>query len=135
MQDTVMNADPHYEFKRDVSLEVFLDKTNLLMRSIENNNLYFEVEYDYSPEAEEAIESIENNDLSNKRVRCLFDGLNQKDLEKGVTCHITDTRNDEKTVSKTIILHYRNANKDDDECSEPTDQSNSDNSISSIRIG
>ncbi|OHS99971.1 hypothetical protein TRFO_33491 [Tritrichomonas foetus] len=109
--------------KRDISLEVFLDKNNFLMRSVENNNLYFEVVYNYLPEYEEAIESIEHQDLTNKYVRELFDGIDKKELEKGVTCHITDTRYDEPIV-RTIILECQKT-KNNENCQQSVENSQS----------
>ncbi|OHS93461.1 hypothetical protein TRFO_40267 [Tritrichomonas foetus] len=102
-----------------IELEVYLETSDLFMRSTEGNLPLFEIEASYQKgKANEIISAIENEDLENESVIGLFSGIDQKKLE-AVPCIITDSRYGNVTT-KTVILRrkVKDFNGDNSDSSE-----------------
>ncbi|KAH0792781.1 hypothetical protein GPJ56_003404 [Histomonas meleagridis] len=89
-----MEERPNLASTDEVSLELFLDPNSYCIRTIANDDFpLFEFENKYDMESDTLLKSIEGHSIDGRLIE-MFSGIDEKRLESGVQCHISDRRTD-----------------------------------------
>lgn len=90
-----------------LSLELYLDDNSYTLCSIgSSGEPYFEVESAYVNQSEQMLKAIENCEMDDQLIR-MFDGIDERYLDMGVHCIITDKRKKDHSCDRCIILRRR----------------------------
>ena len=105
----------------EVSLELFLDPNSYCIRTIANDDFpLFEFENKYDIESDILLRSIEGHTIDGRLIE-MFSGIDEKQLENGVQCHISDRRTD--IPSERDLLLVKRADSSNSFSSEESEPS------------
>ena len=103
----------------ELILELYLEDNSYCIRSIAScGEPYFEVENVYDNRSEQILKAIEDCQIDDQIIK-MFDGVDEKTLEMGVHCIITDNRIKDHSSDRCLVLrrtcYFASYSSDDSE--------------------
>ena len=103
----------------ELILELYLEDNSYCIRSIAScGEPYFEVENVYDNRSEQILKAIEDCQIDDQIIK-MFDGVDEKTLEMGVHCIITDNRIKDHSSDRCLVLrrkcYFASSSSDDSE--------------------